>query len=214
MSSSDIHPAEEPAAGPAAGILAVFSREQQQLAAAGIPADVAQPGTVLPDAELVDVHGHATSLGSVLRQAPSIVVLYRGVWCPHCNLALSAYQSMLPKLTGRGVQLVAISPQTPDNSLSMQEKHSLTFTVLSDPGNTLARHLGILTRPTEEAQQAQQRLGLDLTVVNADGTAGLPMPTTMAVDTGGVVRWIDVHPDYSTRTEPAAILAALDDLGW
>jgi peroxiredoxin len=121
---------------------------------------------------------------------------------------------LLPKLAGRGVQLVAISPQTPDNSLSMQEKQSLTFTVLSDPGNTLAGHLGVLTRPTEEAQQAQRRLGLDLTVVNADGTTGLPMPATLAVDTDRVVRWIDVHPDYSTRTEPATILAALDDLGW
>jgi hypothetical protein len=50
--------------------------------------------------------------------------------------------------------------------------------------------------------------------VNADGTAGLPMPTTLAVDTNRVVRWIDVHPDYSNRTEPGAILAALDDLGW
>ena len=72
----------------------------------------------------------------------------------------------------------------------------------------------MLTRPTEEARQAQLRLGLDLTAVNAGGTAGLPMPTTLAVDTNRVVRWIDVHPDYSNRTEPGAILAALDDLGW
>jgi len=39
------------------------------------------------------------------------------------------------------------------------------------------------------------------------------MPTVVMVDAGHVVRWIDVHPDYSTRTEPAQILAALDQLG-
>jgi hypothetical protein len=32
------------------------------------------------------------------------------------------------------------------------------------------------------------------------------------VDGQGVIRWIDVHPDYTTRTEPAEILAAVDEL--
>jgi peroxiredoxin len=205
----------EPARGVPPEVIAVFSREQQQLAAAGLPAGVAGPGTTLPDAELLDVHGSVRSLGRALGEGPAVVVLYRGVWCPYCNLALSTYQSeLLPKLAERGVQLIAISPQTPDNSLSMQEKQSLGFTVLSDPGNTLARHLGVLTRPTDEAQEAQRRLGLDLTTVNADGTTGLPMPTTLAVGTDRTVRWIDVHPDYSTRTEPGTILTALDHLGW
>jgi len=205
----------EPARGVPPEVIAVFSREQQQLAAAGLPAGVAGPGTTLPDAELLDVHGSVRSLGRALGEGPAVVVLYRGVWCPYCNLALSTYQSeLLPKLAKRGVQLIAISPQTPDNSLSMQEKQSLEFTVLSDPGNTLARHLGVLTRPTDEAQEAQRRLGLDLTTVNADGTTDLPMPTTLAVGIDRTVRWIDVHPDYSTRTEPGAILTALDHLGW
>ncbi len=217
MARTDLHRdgEPEPASDVPAEVFAVFSREQQQLAAAGLPAGVAPPGTTLPDAELQDVHGSVTSLGRVLGAGPAVVVLYRGVWCPYCNLALSTYQSaLLPKLAERAIQLIAISPQTPDNSLSTQEKQSLGFTVLSDPGNTLARHLGVLTRPTEEARQAQLRLGLDLAAVNADGTAGLPMPTTLAVDANRVVRWIDVHPDYSNRTEPGAILAALDDLGW
>lgn len=95
----------------------------------------------------------------------------------------------------------------------MQEKHDLSFTVVSDPGNAIARGLGILTRPSAEAQAAQLRLGLDLTAVNADGTIALPMPTVVIADAGHLVRWIDVHPDYSTRTEPAQILSALDRLG-
>ena len=44
--------------------------------------------------------------------------------------------------------------------------------------------------------------GLDLTQVNADGTTGLPMPTVLIADADGVIRWIDVYPDYTTRTEP------------
>jgi hypothetical protein len=59
---------------------------------------------------------------------------------------------------------------------------------------------------------AQLRLGLDLTTVNADGTIEVPIPMTVILDAGHVLRWIDVHPDYSTHTEPRHILDALDQL--
>jgi peroxiredoxin len=129
-------------------------------------------------------------------------------------VALAAYQQhLLPALTERGVRLAAVSPQAPDGSLSMQEKHDLGFTVLSDPGNGIARTLGILSQPSDEARAAQLELGLDLTAVNADGTTGVPMPTVAILDADHVLRWIDVHPDYSTRTEPAQVIRALDQLG-
>ena len=95
----------------------------------------------------------------------------------------------------------------------MREKHSLTFTVLSDPGNAITRGLGILTQPSQEARAAQLQLGLDLTTVNADSTIALPMPTVAITDPDHTLRWIDVHPDYSTRTEQAQVLDALDQLG-
>jgi peroxiredoxin len=94
----------------------------------------------------------------------------------------------------------------------MQEKNRLAFTVLSDPGNSLVRRLGVLTQPSPDARSAQLRLGLDLTTVNADGTVELPMPSTLILDAQHVLRWIDVHPEYSTRTEPQQILDALDHL--
>jgi peroxiredoxin len=175
----------------------------------------------LPDAELLDVHGAATTLYAAAGSGTSVLVFYRGAWCPYCNIALSAYQTqLLPQLTERGIPLVAISPQKPDGSLTMQQKHSLAFTVLSDPGNTIAGRLGILTRPSPEARAAQLRLGLDLTGVNADGTVTLPMPATVTLpmpatvilDAGRTVRWIDVHPDYSTRTELRQTIDALDHL--
>ena len=84
--------------------------------------------------------------------------------------------------------------------------------MVSDPGNTIARGLGILTRPSAEAQAAQLRLGLDLTAVNADGTIALPMPTMVIADAGHLLRWIDVHPDC-TPAPAGAILSALDRLG-
>jgi peroxiredoxin len=144
----------------------------------------------------------------------SALVFYRGAWCPYCNITLSTYQAhLLPQLDERDVRLVAISPQKPDGSLTMQQRHDLAFTVVSDPGNVVARFLGIVTRPAADAREAQLQLGLDLTAVNADGTIDLPMPATVILDGSHTVRWIDVHPDYTTRTEPQQILEALDRLG-
>ncbi|HTW09709.1 MAG TPA: redoxin domain-containing protein, partial [Acidimicrobiales bacterium] len=112
-----------------------------------------------------------------------------------------------------GVGLVAVSPQAPDASLSTAEKNELTFTVLSDPGNQLASVAGVLTTPSDHARAAQVQLGLDLSKVNADGNVTLPMATAVVVDGSGVVQWDDVHPDYTTRSEPDEILTALDPLG-
>ena len=163
------------------------------------------PAIVLPDA-----YGRSFDVASLLKKGPVVVTFYRGGWCPYCNIALRTYQAeLVPALVTRGISLIAISPQTADGSLSSKETKELTFTVLSDPGNQLARQLGILTAPSEGVRQAQLQIGLDLTQVNADGTTGLPMPTVIIADAAGTIRWIDVHRDYTTRTEPEQVLRAI-----
>jgi peroxiredoxin len=194
-------------------VLGVFGAEQAGLDERGIPSGVARAGEALGDFDLIDAQGEATKLSDAVGDRTAVVVLYRGVWCPYCNLALRAYQEDLaPALADRGVVLVAVSPQKPDGSLSVKEKNDLSFTVLSDPGNAIAKRLGVVTEPTQQAQAAQRAGGLNLAEVNADGTVGLPMPTVVVVDESGTIRWIDVHPNYATRTEVSDILAALDAL--
>jgi peroxiredoxin len=104
------------------------------------------------------------------------------------------------------------TPLAPDGSLSTQVKNDLAFAVVSDPGNRIAARLGIVNAPTEPAHVAQLQLGLDLIAANADGTVTLPMPTTAILDGEHVLRWFDVHRDYSARSEPQQILDALDQL--
>jgi peroxiredoxin len=202
---------ETMAAQPPNEVMGAFTREQADLAAQEAPEGVISVGATLADADLLDPHGATTTLYEVLGDQGAVLVFYRGGWCPYCNIALSTYQAeLVPELARRGVALVAISPQAPDGSLSTQQKNELAFTVLSDPGNQIAKAIGILTAPSAEARAAQLELGLDLTVVNADGTIEVPMPTTVLIDAERVVRWVDVHPDYTTRSEPNQILAALD----
>jgi peroxiredoxin len=198
--------------GVPAEVAEIFLREQRTLASV-TPEGIIEPGVRLPDAALLDPHGHTTSLSEALAGRPGVLVFYRGAWCPYCNLALRTYQAALvDELEARGVQLVAVSPQRPDGSLTVQEKHGLRFPVLSDPGSTLGRAAAIMTQPGAEALAAQVKLGLDLEAVNADGTPAIPMPATLILDPDRIVQWVDVHPDYSKRSEPEHILSALDAL--
>jgi len=193
-----------------AEVAGAFAAEQRALAAAGEPSGLVQPGTRLPDGELLGVAGQPATLAETLSGKPAVIVFYRGGWCPYCSIALRTYQAQLvPPLAERGISLIAISPQAPDGSLSTKEAKELTFTVLSDPGNQIAGQLGILTAPSDGARAAQLQLGLDLTQVNADRTTGLPMPTVVIADADGVIRWIDVHRDYTTGTEPGQVLQAV-----
>ncbi|HXB87392.1 peroxiredoxin-like family protein [Mycobacterium sp.] len=203
--------------GPAAAlppeVMGAFAAEQVDLDAAGVPAAVSAPGAVMPDGELLDVHGATTSLALVRGGRPAVVVFYRGAWCPFCNIALRTYQAELaPALADRGVAMIAVSPQKPDGSLTVAETNELSYAVVSDPGNQIASALGILTEPSANALAAQEKVGLDLAEQNADGGRTLPMPTTVVVDHTGVIRWIDVHPNYTTRSEVPDILAAVDAL--
>ncbi|MBA3866408.1 MAG: AhpC/TSA family protein [Solirubrobacterales bacterium] len=188
-----------------------FAAEQENLAKAGPTEGVLGAGAVLPDVDLLGPDGSPQALSSAIGDGLAVLVFYRGAWCPYCNLTLRTYQAeLVPSLAERGAKLLAISPQAPEGSLTMQEKNGLEFAVLSDPGNLLTGAVGILTEPLPEVRAAQLGLGLDLAEVNADGTAQIPMPTAAIVDPEREIRWIDVHPDYTGRSEPAEILAALD----
>lgn len=191
--------------------MAAFAADQAALDARGVPDDVVAPGAVMPEGDLLGAHGGPTSLAQLRDGKPAVVVFYRGGWCPYCNIALRTYQAeLIPTLTERGIELIAVSPQKPDGSLSSAESNELTYSVASDPGNQLAKALGILSEPSADAVAAQIELGLDLTEVNADGGKTLPMPTVVVVDAKGIIRWIDVHPNYATRSEVSDILAAVD----
>ena len=158
-------------------VLGAFGAEQAGLDARGVPTGIAEPGDTLGDFDLLDVHGAPTTLSSTLGGRTAVVVLYRGAWCPYCNLALRAYQDDLaPTLAGNGIGLVAISPQKPDGSLSAQQKNELTFTVLSDPGNKIAKRLGVMTAPPDDAQAAQRAIGLDLPEPTPTAPTGYPCP--------------------------------------
>lgn len=193
-----------------AEVVETFARDRNKLAADGVPADAVSVGEVLEEFTLPDATGKDVSLSELVADGPVVLVFYRGGWCPYCNLALHAYQSeLVPRLRQYEATLAAISPQKPDESLSTAEKHELQFPVLSDAGARVARRVGVAFQPAEDVLEAQRALGVDIRDGNANGASELPMPTVLIVDSDRVVRFADVQPDYTSRTEVQTIIAAL-----
>jgi peroxiredoxin len=194
-------------------VVKVFDRSIEDFLAQGIPAEAVKAGDRLEPFTLDDATGTAVGLDQLVEAGLAVIVFYRGGWCPYCNLALRTYQrELLPELGAFGARLVAISPQSPDQSLSTAEKAELAFTVLSDPGSRIARSIGIAFQQADEVLAAQSQLGLDLAQANAEGSTQLPRPTVLIVDQNRTVRFVDIQPDYTARTEVADILAALTDI--
>jgi peroxiredoxin len=194
-------------------VLEVFDRSIEDFLDQGIPTDSVKVGDVLEPFTLDDATRTPVGLAQLVESGPAVIVFYRGGWCPYCNLALRTYQQeLLPQLEAFDARLVAISPQSPDESLSTAEKIALEFTVLSDPGARLADQIGIAFEQADDVLAAQRNLGLDLTKVNAEGAVRLSRPTVLVVDQDRIVRFVDVQPDYTARTEVADIIAALTKL--
>jgi peroxiredoxin len=174
----------------------------------GLARDALGVGEVVPEFVLPDAHGRELDIADLLVGGPTVISFYRGGWCPYCNLELRALQARLPDLRAVGASLVAISPELPDRSLSTEEKNELSFPVLSDHGNEVARKFRIVHAIGPEVVAYQRRNGNDVAKYNGAETAEVPLPATYVVDRDGVVRYAFVAADYTHRADPDKILAA------
>jgi peroxiredoxin len=124
-------------------------------------------------------------------------------------LELQAWQLALPQLKESGANLVAISPQKPERSLSTFDKHSLEFDGLIDAGNSVARQFGIVFGLPQDLRQAYSSFGIDLPEENGDDSFELPIPATYVIDKNRKIRMAFVDPDYTKRADPEDVMAFL-----
>ena len=190
--------------------LAIMDAETARLVASDLAASALKVGDPAPDFILPDAHGEPVRLHSLLRAGPVVLVFYRGGWCPYCNLHLRGFQRRLPEIRALGAQIVAISPQLPDNSLSTQEKNELAFPVLSDVGNKVARQFGIVFELSGELLKLYRQFGHALEDFNGKaGRKELPVPGTFLLDPKGIARLAHVDVDYTHRLDPDKVIEVL-----
>lgn len=195
-----------------ADVQGTMGKATQDLAHSGIIDRTLKVGDRIPAVTLPDATGQSFSVQAALEQGPVVLAFYRGGWCPYCNLELKALQAVLPEIQAAGAILIAIAPETPDNSLSTQEKNALTFSVLSDVGNKVSREFGLVFQLPEALRPIYKGFGIDIEAYNGDQTFELPVPATYVVAPSGEIVYAFADADYTKRAEPADVVAALKQI--
>ena len=184
----------------------------QSLKDAGIENNALGKGDRAWDFTLPNVHGKSVNLQERLKSGPVILSIYRGGWCPYCNLELNALKQVLPEIEALGAQLIALAPQLPDRSMDTAEKHQLEFEVLSDVGNVVSREYGLVFTLPESLRPIYQQFNLDIAGYNGDDSFELPMPATYIIAQNSEIVHAFVDADYTVRMEPSEIIEVLKRL--
>jgi len=188
--------------------LAIMNQATVDLIATEIDKQTLKTGDKVPEFSLPNQNNDEMSLPE------SLVVLnfYRGGWCPYCNFELGALQKLVPEFEAAGAKLIAITPETPDHSMGTKEKNELSFDILSDAGNQVAKQFGLVFTLPTEIQSIYDAFGIDVNKHNGDDTFELPIPATYVINSAGEIVYHFVDSDYTNRSEPTDVLAAVKGL--
>ena len=192
-----------------AGIRAIHSRAIAELNEKKIADNSLSAATKAPVFQLQDQNAKSVSSADLLTKGHLVICFIRGRWCPFCVGQLEAMNQILPQIKRAQASLVAISPQTVQQSFFMADQHKLGFPLLSDPGNSVAREFGLSYRVPDDQQEVYRRVFINLPFSNGDESWELPIPATYIIDRNGSVLFSSVNADYTERPEPAEILSQL-----
>ena len=193
-------------------IKAIMAQTTTDLINSKIAEQSISKGQKVSNFTLPNAVGKEVTLDSLLAKGAVVISFYRGGWCPYCNLELRALQQVLPEIVSRGATLVAISPETPDTSLSTKEKNELSFEVLSDRGNVVAKQFGLVFTLDESLRPIYESFGIDIPSHNGDSSFELPLPATYVIAADGTIIYSFANADYTQRLDPEKIITALDSI--
>ena len=165
-------------------------------------------GAVVPNVKVKTAEGDPVSLQGLFMQKPTVVVFYRGGWCPYCTRQLAGLKSIEQDLVKAGYQIVAISPESPEKLQSQKLKTAFSAMLISDADLHAIKAFGVgFYVPDETRQHYKEKANIDLTS-DENGTAVLPVPAVFIVDKQARVLFNYVNPDYSVRPSAELVLAA------
>ncbi|KGP89770.1 alkyl hydroperoxide reductase [Pontibacillus chungwhensis BH030062] len=169
-------------------------------------------GEKAPRFSLPDAKGDYVDLYEQLQSGPTIVTFYRGGWCPYCNMELRTYQQLIDDIHAVGAQLIAISPETPDHSLTTAEKNDLQYHVLSDKGNQVADQFNLVYQLPDYLVDVYKEKGLEVDKHNGDDNWTLPVSATYIIQQDGTIAYEYTKADYKDRVEPSEVVGKLKSL--
>jgi len=192
------------------GLLAVMA---VMSARAEIPADPAQVhplpvGARAPLFEGVTADGKVRSFTPDGFRQPTIVIFYRGGWCPYCNMQLSDLRLVEPQLRAQGFEIVFLSTDRPEILYSSLKAADIHYTLLSDSDLEAAKAFHVAYHLDDATIAKQKQYGVDLEKTTGATLHELPVPSVFIIDTTGTIRYVYSNPDYKVRLASDALLAA------
>lgn len=179
---------------------------------AGLTEHALKAGDLAPDFNLPNQAGKLVSLYGLLERGPVVLTFFRGGWCPFCTLTLRALAAIRPKLRRQGAELVAISPETPDNAAATVERNGLQFPVLTDAGNQVAREYRLVWELDAKMRAVYEKLGHPLPKMNGNNEWTLPVPAGFVVAQDRRISYAHVQTRIDRRIEPQVALDAVQQL--
>ena len=175
----------EDGASPAA--VQVMHRAIDDLIASGAQNRALKAGDIAPKFTLPEADGSPVSSKTLLARGPLVVTFYRGVWCPYCNVDLSALEEARVEVEARGASLVAISQQTAPNNHKSQRQNGLGFPILGDHGGEIAAQFGVRWTLPDDLREVYKALGADLAQFNGEDSWTRPMPARYVIAQDGAI---------------------------
>lgn len=163
-------------------------------------------GSKAPDATLLDVTGQSQQMSALYAGGPVFVVFYRGGWCPFCNLQLHRLAAAMPQFKQKGLQIAAISVDTPGEEAKTQAKQGVPFPMLSDSDLVVHKAFHVVHVPPEAETKALSGYGVDLEKYSGQRHHSFAVPAIFLIDRNGTIRWQHIDQDYKTRPTPAQML--------
>jgi len=167
-------------------------------------------GAAVPDGALVTLSGIPVQFKQLIRAQPSVVIFYRGGWCPYCNVQMDQLVKVEPALRTLGYQVLAITPDQPASLKASLVKHHLTYTLLSDRTMDLTRKFGLAYRVSPEMLAKMKQYGTDLEASTGNALHVLPVPAAYVVDRKGVIHFAYFNADITVRVNPDDLLKAAE----
>jgi peroxiredoxin len=165
-------------------------------------------GDRAPTATLLRPDGDAVEMADLYREKPTMLIFYRGGWCPYCSVHLGQIAEAEGELVELGYQVLAISPDRPEALRESAEEGDFKYELLSDSRMELAKAFGVAFRVDDETVEQYRGFGIDLAAASGHDHQLLPVPAVYIIDTEGVIRFAHWDADYKERLEPEELITA------
>ncbi|MFY8284344.1 peroxiredoxin-like family protein [Pseudoalteromonas sp. SSMSWG5] len=167
------------------------------------------PGLTVPNIELKDQYGKTVSLTERFKEKTTVLIVYRGGWCPYCSKQLASVQKIEKELADLNAQLIAVSPDSPEK-LAETKITAPSYQLLSDDSLTLAQTLGLAFYLDDKtAKIYRNKLGVNFVSLEGEAKVALPVPAVFVIDTNGLVHFQYANPNYKVRLTEDLLLAAV-----